>query len=503
MTEEQDHVILSTDNGAQVPGRAGNEILDIGATASIAGAEWLAKYLARLPPYERTAIRTAQASAIITFGGGTQQRAHERITIPLMIGGRRCLVKVWVMAGSPPMLMSRPTMSSLGIVLGVKSQLMAVFKLGIVLAVTLSPAGHLTFYALSRCIQLSNGPTPPATDTSAPAPTPAITYVTSAALLPAAHTPTAATAATPPSAFSVPHSELPTTLVGCASNVAAAAPPPAPKAVSFSTSPVPLAAVASTAALLPAVCTVRRRIRAASPGRAHLRGTTSLPPGPPRTAAYRATLSRRHGENFTLQLFLLRRSRNAAQAAKAGHSARKLAEQHIRAADQALVSFSGRGTARAAIERKRMISRVSFLARHGARRTSALHQSDLRGYASDPTLDAELTAWTALAARAAVDGPAGKDDSDSAFFSAVLTRDTPGLARAAMKLHTQYGHCVVGRLNALLKDQGVTDTEVFAAVSKAASTCTTCHKTAPRPSRLLVAVPQTRRFNDAVAVDLV
>lgn len=501
VNEEQVHVILSAADGVRMAGRAGDVILDIGATATIAGAEWLAEYVALLPPSERTAISTTQASAVFTFGGGNQQRAHERIIIPLMIGSHRCLVKVWVVAGDLPMLMSRPTMSSLGIVLDVKNQLMAVSTLGIVVKVTLSPAGHLTFNALSQCRRM-NHVLPPAAANPEPVPTAAMSYVAAATLLPVAPTSVAGMAELPPDANTVTFSEVPTPLTVGAPVVATTAPPPAATSVRVPASPARAAAVASTAAVLPAVCAVRGRVRAASPGRAHSWGTTSLPPGADRTAACRAALSRHHDENVTLQLFLVRRSRIATRAVEAGHTARHLAGQHRWAADQALVSFSGRGAARAAINRARMFSHASFLARHEARRMSARHRSDLRGYTSDPTLDAELTAWSALAARAAVDGSPNTDGSDDAFAPAVLTRDTPGLARAAMKLHTQYGHCVAGRLNALLKDQGVTDTEVFAAVDKAASTCTACHKTAPRPSRPLVAVPHTRRFNDAVAVDL-
>lgn len=54
----------------------------------------------------------------------------------------------------------------------------------------------------------------------------------------------------------------------------------------------------------------------------------------------------------------------------------------------------------------------------------------------------------------------------------------------------------------LLRHQGVTDKEVFTAVTSAVSSCEVCRQTAPRLTRPLVSTPRTLRFNDTVAVDL-
>jgi len=102
-------------------------------------------------------------------------------------------------------------------------------------------------------------------------------------------------------------------------------------------------------------------------------------------------------------------------------------------------------------------------------------------------------------------GPAPPPSAASdlaAVLEAVLDKDSVGLDRAVRKLHTQYRHCAAPRLIRLLQDQGVTDTEVFRAVTKATLACDACRRYGPRLSRPLVSVPQSLPFNDLVAMDL-
>eukprot|EP00170_Pyropia_yezoensis_P005264 contig_21434_g5278 len=121
---------------------------DIGATATIAKAAWVATYVAHLTAVGRTAIRSIEAAAVFTFRGGATQRAYERVTLPMMIEGRRRLVQTWVVAGDLPMLLSRKTMVSLGVVLDVAGRSMMVRALAVVVCLTISEAGHLILNAL-------------------------------------------------------------------------------------------------------------------------------------------------------------------------------------------------------------------------------------------------------------------------------------------------------------------------------------------------------------------
>lgn len=150
VTQEMAHLVLVAcgDSSKQLGSKTGDVILDIGATATIAGAAWVAAYVARLTAVERTAICSIEVATVFKFVWGATQRAYERVMLRMMIGGRRCLVQTWVVAGDLPMLLSRKTMASLGVVLDVAGHSMMVRALRVVVGLTISEAGHLTFNAL-------------------------------------------------------------------------------------------------------------------------------------------------------------------------------------------------------------------------------------------------------------------------------------------------------------------------------------------------------------------
>lgn len=61
VSHETAHIVLvaNEEEGKQLAAKAGDVILDIGATATIAGAAWIADYVAQLTPTERASIRSA------------------------------------------------------------------------------------------------------------------------------------------------------------------------------------------------------------------------------------------------------------------------------------------------------------------------------------------------------------------------------------------------------------------------------------------------------------
>lgn len=150
VAQETAHLVLIAD-GKDTTGlmaRTGDVILDIGATSTIAGAAWVAEYVCRLSPYMRSLITSVEAAAVFTFGDGQTQRAHERVTLPIRIGSQTCHVATWVVAGNLPMLLSRKSMASLGVILDVAGRSMEVAALSVTVPLSMSGAGHLTFNAL-------------------------------------------------------------------------------------------------------------------------------------------------------------------------------------------------------------------------------------------------------------------------------------------------------------------------------------------------------------------
>lgn len=169
VSHETAHLVLLAEgkDATGLGARTGDVILDIGATSTIVGAAWVAAYVSRLPPYMRSMITSEEAAAVFTFGGGHTQRAFERVTLPLRIGNQPCLVATWVVAGHLPMLMSRKTMASLGVILDVAGCSMQVSALAVTIPLVMSEAGHLTFSAFGKkkkCMSNSpvqSAPTPP------------------------------------------------------------------------------------------------------------------------------------------------------------------------------------------------------------------------------------------------------------------------------------------------------------------------------------------------------
>ena len=70
------HVVFTASPAAkeQITERTGDVIFDIGATATPAGAAWVASHVARLTPRTRVRITSVEAAAVLTFGDGNSQR---------------------------------------------------------------------------------------------------------------------------------------------------------------------------------------------------------------------------------------------------------------------------------------------------------------------------------------------------------------------------------------------------------------------------------------------
>jgi len=79
VAHESAHIVLSAfknEKAQTLDTRVGDVILDTGATASIAGAAWVAAYVARLTTVARSAIRSIAANSIFTFRGGAKQHSR-------------------------------------------------------------------------------------------------------------------------------------------------------------------------------------------------------------------------------------------------------------------------------------------------------------------------------------------------------------------------------------------------------------------------------------------
>lgn len=138
-------LVGSTGTGWIAP--VGHLILDRGATAAVAVEVWAAFFLAALSPMERADVTRLPSDARLKFGTGEYVTALEQIVVPLRIGSGRYRVRVHDLPGSLPLLVvSRPTLTSMGAVMCFKRHVLRIDEEE--LRLDISPAGHNTLNGL-------------------------------------------------------------------------------------------------------------------------------------------------------------------------------------------------------------------------------------------------------------------------------------------------------------------------------------------------------------------
>ena len=74
----------------------------------------MVSFVAALWASERNRVTYAPTDTLFKFGAGPDVAAVERVVLPVFLGPGRFLVRVLVVPGGFPMLISRPTLTSLG-----------------------------------------------------------------------------------------------------------------------------------------------------------------------------------------------------------------------------------------------------------------------------------------------------------------------------------------------------------------------------------------------------
>lgn len=133
--------VLAGSPGTSWIAPVGHLILDRGATAAVAVEVWAAFFLAALSPMERADVTRLPSDARLKFGTGEYVTALEQIFVPLRIGSGRYRVRVHALPGSLPLLVvSRPTLTSMGAVMCFKRHVLRIDEKE--LRLDISPAGH-------------------------------------------------------------------------------------------------------------------------------------------------------------------------------------------------------------------------------------------------------------------------------------------------------------------------------------------------------------------------
>ena len=118
-------------------------ILDSGCTKTVCGERWLQDYMENLTEYEKSLLKEESSPATFTFGDGITVKSKKKLTLPCMIGGIRGRVITDVVHCDIPLLLSKKSMKSIGMILNFKEDTVKVRDRNIKLQSTSS--GH---YAL-------------------------------------------------------------------------------------------------------------------------------------------------------------------------------------------------------------------------------------------------------------------------------------------------------------------------------------------------------------------
>ena len=122
-------------------------VLDSGCTKTVCGKRWLQDYMNNLSDYERSMVKEESSPATFTFGDGVAVKSTKKLTLPCMIGGLRGKVVTDVVDCDIPLLLSKKSMKSVGMILNFKDDSVKVKNKYIKLRSTTS--GH---YALPMCL---------------------------------------------------------------------------------------------------------------------------------------------------------------------------------------------------------------------------------------------------------------------------------------------------------------------------------------------------------------
>ena len=117
-------------------------LLDSGCHRTVCGERWLANFTSYLSDKERRSIHIENSSAIYRFGDGEQKKALRCVTFPCRFGGKRVNIKTDIIDSAIPLLMSRHSMKTAGMIINMAEDTAVVF--GDTVKLRTTSTGHYT-----------------------------------------------------------------------------------------------------------------------------------------------------------------------------------------------------------------------------------------------------------------------------------------------------------------------------------------------------------------------
>ena len=91
-------------------------MLDSTSTKTISGEEWMNEYIENLhEEYKKEVLcQKLRSKFLLRFGDLVESKSIKTVNIPIVIGSKRMLLEVAVVKNNIPLLISKVTMSKLG-----------------------------------------------------------------------------------------------------------------------------------------------------------------------------------------------------------------------------------------------------------------------------------------------------------------------------------------------------------------------------------------------------
>ena len=130
-------------------------LLDTGACATVCGKEWMQVFEDSLTVSEQSLIDTESCQRFFKFGDGKAVESKVQKVIPLMICDKEMFVRTYIVDNDIPLLLSRQTMSNMGMVIDLENMLVKVRDSNEHQIIEMTKSGHIVL-AIGRCIMSQN-----------------------------------------------------------------------------------------------------------------------------------------------------------------------------------------------------------------------------------------------------------------------------------------------------------------------------------------------------------
>lgn len=122
----------------------GDAIVDPGATATVAGSDWLSAYVSHLQPSLQALVTAAPASVNFRFGDHRTTLSQRHYVIPISLNGAMRQLGTYVIPGSLPLLISRPALVSARGVIDFEDNTLFLKDSRVTVPLPVNATGHLT-----------------------------------------------------------------------------------------------------------------------------------------------------------------------------------------------------------------------------------------------------------------------------------------------------------------------------------------------------------------------